>query len=70
MLPRWIEARAGLPAENVSAELRDIAARIAELIHRFDEADLVLTATLADSLRREAIGFPGADPEDADEGDD
>lgn len=47
-----------------------MAPEFAELIHRFDEADLVLAATLADSLRREALGFPDADPEAADEGDD
>lgn len=70
VLPRWIEARAGLPAESVWPELRDVAARIAELIHRFGEADLVLTGTLADTLRREALGFPDATPEAADESDD
>ncbi len=69
VLPRWIEARAGLLAESLWPDLRDIASRIAELIHRFDEADLVLTATLADSLRREALGFPDADPEDLEDDD-
>ena len=69
VLPRWIEARAGLPAESVSAELRDVAARIAELIHRFDEADLVLNDTLADTLTREELGFP-APAEEAEEYDD
>lgn len=58
VLPRWIEGRAGLPADLAFVrELRDIAARIAELIHRFDEADLVLNDTLADSLTREELGF-------------
>lgn len=32
--------------------------RIAELIHRFDEADLVLEATLAHTLTRAELGFP------------
>lgn len=58
VLPRWIEGRAGLPTDlSVVRELRDIAARIAELIHRFEEADLVLEATLADTLTREELGF-------------
>lgn len=60
VLPRWIEGRRGLPAEQVWPELRDVAARIAELIHRFDEADLVLTDTLADTLTREELGFAPA----------
>jgi hypothetical protein len=71
VLPRWIDGRLGLPA-NIAfvRELRDIAARIAELIHRFDEADLVLEATLADTLTREELGFAAAaapaENEDAD----
>lgn len=60
VLPRWIEARAGLPAETIWPELRDVAARIAELIHRFDEADLVLSDTLAHTLTRAQLGFPAA----------
>jgi predicted helicase len=72
VLPRWIEGRAGLPADLAFVrELRDIAARIAELIHRFDEADLVLDATLADTLTREELGFlaPAQAEEEADEPD-
>lgn len=58
VLPRWIEGRVDLPADlALIRELRDVAARIAELIHRFDEADLVLEATLANSLTREELGF-------------
>lgn len=73
MLPRWIDGRVGLPADLAFVrELRDVAARIAELIHRFDEADLVLEATLADTLTREELGFAAAgevaDGEEADEG--
>lgn len=61
VLPRWIEGRIGLPADlALVRELRDIAARIAELIHRFDEADLVLEATLANNLTREELGFAPA----------
>ncbi len=67
VLPRWIEGRKGLPADLAFIrELRDVAARIAELIHRFDEADLVLNDTLADTLTREELGFPAAEGEAAD----
>jgi hypothetical protein len=41
-----------------------VAARIAELIHRFDEADLVLNDTLADTLTREELGFSDPVPKD------
>ncbi len=68
VLPRWIEGRIGLPADLAFVrELRDIAARIAELIHRFDEADLVLQATLADTLTREELGYAAAEEAPADE---
>lgn len=69
MLPRWIEGRKGLPAEQVWAEFRDVAARINGLIHLFAEADLVLEATLADSLTRDKLGFPATAPEDTDASD-
>ncbi len=58
VLPRWIEARAALPADQVVADLKDVAQRVHELIHRFQEADLVLADTLADTLTREELGFP------------
>jgi hypothetical protein len=54
-------------------EFRDVAARIGELIHHFDEADLVLEATLANSLTREELGFaaeaesPAEEPEEVEE---
>jgi hypothetical protein len=38
-------------------ELRDVAARIAELIFLFASADAVLERTLADSLPRAALGL-------------
>lgn len=58
MLPRWIEGRIGQPADLAFVrELRDIAARIDELIHRFDEADLVLAETLEDMITRDDLGF-------------
>lgn len=63
VLPRWIDGRRGVPADlDLIREFRDVAARIAELIHRFDEADLVLADTLADTLSREELGFPAPDP--------
>jgi predicted helicase len=68
VLPRWIEGRVGLPADlALIREFRDVAARIAELIHRFDEADLVLEATLANSLTREELGFADAEDEPVEE---
>lgn len=68
VLPRWVEARRGLSAEAVYPELRDVAARIAELIHHFSAADLVLEATLADTLTRDELGFgaPAGDGEEAE----
>ena len=51
------------------SDLRDVAVRIAELIHRFDEADLVLNDTLADTLTRAELGFP-APAEGGDAADD
>jgi hypothetical protein len=74
LLPRWIEGRIGLPADlALIREFRDVAARIGELIHHFDEADLVLEATLANSLTREELGFaaeaesPAEEPEEVEE---
>jgi hypothetical protein len=47
VLRRWIDGRKGLPANlALMREFRDVAARIAELIHWFDAADLVLNDTL------------------------
>ena len=58
VLPRWVKSRVGLPADfNLVRELRDICSRIAELIDRFAEADIVLEATLSETLPREALGL-------------
>lgn len=58
VLPRWIDGRKGLPVTlALMRELRDVAARIHELLHWFAEADVVLEATLADTLTREELGF-------------
>jgi hypothetical protein len=68
LLPRWLEARVGLPAElALVRELRDICGRIAELIELFAEADIVLVATLQETLTREALGL-GPQEQDADDG--
>lgn len=71
VLPRWIEGRRGLPVTlALMRELRDVAARIHELLHWFAEADLVLEATLADTLTREELGFAAeveAEPGDDDD---
>ncbi|MHB1111127.1 MAG: hypothetical protein ACYCZU_12535 [Devosia sp.] len=64
------EARVGLPANLAMVrELRDICGRIAELIDLFAEADIVLEATLRETLSREALAL---DPvmEDANDGPD
>ena len=71
VLRRWIDGRKGPPANLVlMREFRDVAARIAELIHWFDAADLVLNDTLAHTLTREELGFPAPPQEDAEAGDD
>jgi hypothetical protein len=68
VLPRWLEARVGLPADlGFVREFRDICGRIAELIELFAQADRVLDATLGDSLSREALHFAPA-PREADDG--
>ncbi|MEA1084222.1 type ISP restriction/modification enzyme [Sphingomonas sp. CD22] len=67
VLSRWLEGRIGQSADLAFVrELRDIAARIAELIHRFDEADLVLADTLEDMIIRDDLGLaaePQPEPE-------
>jgi hypothetical protein len=61
LLPRWIEARIGLqPDLALVEELRDICGRIAELIDLFTQADIVLEATLQETLTREALGLDPA----------
>lgn len=71
VLPRWIDGRKGLPVTlSLMRELRDVAARIHELLHWFEAADLVLEETLGHTLTREELGFPSGDPEESEEGDD
>lgn len=58
LLPRWLESRVGVPADFAFVrDLRDICGRIAELIDLFGQADIVLEATLQETLTREALGF-------------
>lgn len=60
LLPRWLAGRVGLPADlSFVRELRDLCGRIAELIDLFAKADIVLAATLQETLTREALGFDG-----------
>lgn len=72
VLPRWLAAREGVDIdENFIPELRDVAARIAELLVHFAAADSIFEQTLADSLTREALGVgagegAGGDDEAAD----
>ncbi len=65
LLPRWIKSRVGSPADlSLVRELRDICLRIAELIDRFAEADIVLEATLRETLPREALGLDAGGQEE------
>jgi hypothetical protein len=67
LVPRWLEARVGLPADlALVRDLRDLCARVAELIDLFDEADIVLQATLNETLTREALDL-GPERQVADE---
>ncbi len=70
VLPRWLEARIGLPADlGFVRELRDICGRIAELIDLFAEADTVLADTLRETLTREALVINTSEP-NVDDGSD
>jgi hypothetical protein len=63
VLPRWLEAREGLPADlGFVRELRDICGRIAELIDLFAEADTVLDAALGETLSREVLNLGARQP--------
>jgi hypothetical protein len=63
VLPRWLGARKGTDVtHDFLAEFRDITGRINELLHRFDEADVVLQDALNHSLTRDQLGLePDAD---------
>lgn len=66
VLKRWADAREGLDGPTYWPQFRDVAARIHELLHWFDEADLVLTEVLEDTLSREELGLiaPVTEPND------
>ncbi len=68
VLPRWLAARAGLPVDKaIDEQVRDLVARIAELLDLFDRADSVLDGTLAQTLTREELGLADAATEEDDE---
>lgn len=59
LLPRWLAGREGISVDDAFIkEFRDITGRINELIHCFDEADLVLQQALTHSLTRDDLGLP------------
>jgi len=58
LLPRWLAAREGHEiGPTFIPDLRDIAARIAELIDLFETADTLLVQTLETPLSRSAFGL-------------
>ena len=58
LLPRWLEARAGQPADlTFFNAFRDICGRISELIDRQAEADRIMHDVLQEPLSREALGL-------------
>jgi hypothetical protein len=68
VLPRWLSAREGMKVDHAFIqEFRDINGRINELIHRFDEADLVLNEAVNHSLTLAQLGLTPASSEDGDE---
>jgi hypothetical protein len=68
LLPRWLAGRKGTDLnDEFLKEFRDINGRINELIHRFDEADLVLEQALTHSLSRDELGLTPAANESDDE---
>ena len=58
VLPRWLAARKGIEVDAAFIhDFRDINGRINELIHRFNEADIVLAEALNHSLTRDQLGL-------------
>jgi hypothetical protein len=58
LLPRWLAARQGQPVDAALIQsLRDVAGRIAELIHLFARADTVLARALSATLSRDSLGL-------------
>jgi hypothetical protein len=57
--PRWLDGRRGLPCDlELVAAFRDLCARVAELLDLFAAADMILEASLHETLSREALGLP------------
>lgn len=68
VLPRWLAGRRGVQVDAAFIhEFRDITGRINELIHRFDEADIVLQEALNHSLTRDQLGLNSGADETVDE---
>jgi len=58
VLPRWLGARKGIEVtHDFLGEFRDVTGRINELIHLFDEADVVLQQAVNHSLTRDDLGL-------------
>ena len=58
VLQKWLAGREGISVDNAFlSEFRDITGRINELIHLFDEADLVLIDALTHTLTRRELGL-------------
>ncbi len=68
VLPRWLEARRGLPVDHALVTgMRDVVGRIAELIDLFARADQILAQALPAALSREALGLSEIGPVAVDE---
>jgi hypothetical protein len=57
VLYRWLAARAGESLAEVQRDALDVAWRLTELMHWFDQADPVLEAAVAEPLGRGALGL-------------
>ena len=58
VLQKWLAGREGIIVDDAFIrEFRDITGRINELIHLFDEADLVLQDALNHTLTRRELGL-------------
>ncbi|HMJ04862.1 MAG TPA: type ISP restriction/modification enzyme, partial [Chthoniobacterales bacterium] len=58
VLQKWLAGREGISVDDAFIrELRDITGRINELIHLFNEADLVLQEALNHTLTRRELGL-------------
>ncbi len=61
LLPRWLSAREGEMVDlTLVTAIRDVIARIAELLDLFGQADAVLVDALSDTLGRDLLGLEPA----------